>query len=134
MTSYIDQLDAFVASRPGFDPANYSDWASYRADRRIVERARSDYRELRAELRHVLTDDKLEDAARGGRLSFGPDGVDYTAGQYYCTEYRSAACRLLASIWWREQAVRSAPDESADDIRRHARAVFGRGLAGRWFA
>jgi hypothetical protein len=134
MTSYINQLDAFVASRPGFDPANYSDAASYAADRRVALRAMDDYYMLRNAVQYVVTDDALEGAARGSRITFGPDGVEYCTGQYYPTEYRAAACRVLASVWWREQAVRSAPGEGADAIRKHARAVFGRAIARRWFS
>jgi hypothetical protein len=130
MTSYINQLDAFVASRPGFDPANYSDAASYAADRRVASQAAADYRELR----HVVgspCDAALVAVTRGGRLSFGPDGVDYTAGQYPPTEYRGAACQVLARIWW---AIKESQGYSAEDIRKRARTVFGRAIARRWFS
>jgi hypothetical protein len=130
MTSYIDQLDAFVASRPGFDPADYSDRASYAADRRVASQAAADYRLLR--LYVAPSDEALASAARGSRIAFGADGVDYCTGQYYPTEYRGAAVRLLARVWWSRQA--GSPSVSADDIRKRARTVFGRAIARRWFS
>ena len=131
MTSYIEQLDAFVASRPGFDPANYSDAASYRADQRVAQQAAADYRLLR--LYVAPTDEELTSAARGSRITFGADGVDYCTGQYYPTEYRAAACRVLARAWWSRQAERTSMG-MADDMRAQARRTFGRAIARRWFS
>jgi hypothetical protein len=56
--------------------------------------------------------------------------VDYTTGQYFPTEYRNAACAVLAQAWrsyWRDCGY------DADRIRKAARATFGRGIASRWF-
>lgn len=135
MNQYLEALDALVASRPGFDPANYSDAASYRADQRAAMLAARDYRVLR--LYVAPHAEALLDAARGSRIAFvpeqdGPVRVEYCTGQYYPTEYRAAACRLLASLEWRRVAG-NHPEWSTDDIRAYARRTFGRGMAGRWF-
>jgi hypothetical protein len=130
MTSYIEQLDAFVASRPGFDPANYSDRASYAADRRVATQAAADYRLLR--LYVAPTDEALASAAHGSRVTFGADGVEYCTGQYYPTEYRAAACRLLARAWWERTAKQE--NRTAESLRAYARVLFGRAIARRWFS
>ena len=136
--AYLDALDTLAESRPMLDPNNYSTMASYRADQRANMRDLADYRLLR--LYVAPTAEALAYAARGTRLSFrttfdsGVVVADYTAGQYYPREYRAACVRLLASLWWHMQAEAfHDPEWTADDIRKHARRVFGRGIASRWF-
>ncbi len=138
MASYLEALDALVDSRPMLEPGNYGDRASYRADQRGNVQARADYWRLRA---GVAPDNAtLAAFVRGSRISFCDDNdgngvqvAEYCAGQYYPVEYRPAACRLLARVWWERQAERTSMG-MADDIRRQARAVFGRGIARRWFS
>lgn len=137
-------LYAFIAQRSGIEFANYQsgDWKSTR------ECFMGDYRPIlkhgrhaRALLRYVelssITAEQLVDATRAysGRLQFiqrddGKVAVDYTTGQYFPTEYRNAACAVLArAIWdhWR-------PDcGTGDDIRKRARREFGRSVASTWF-
>jgi hypothetical protein len=73
--------------------------------------------------------------AFAGRLQLverdGAVAVDYTTGQYFPTEYRKAACAVLASALWdyaREQGY-----ATGNEIRKWARQEFGRGIASRWF-
>lgn len=133
--SYLEALDTLVESRPHLEPGNYGDLASYRADQRGNMQARNDYRAIRA---CVAPDDAtLAELARGSRLSFetADDGTivaDYCAGQYYPIEYRRACVRLIASAWWQAQAGRLA-EADAQYIRTVAKAVFGPGIARRWF-
>ncbi len=139
MASYIEALDALAYSRPGLDPANYGDAASYRADQRANMRDLADYGLLR--LYVAPKDAELADAARGSRIKFSDNenmrdwqvAVDYCAGQYYPREYRAACVRLLVTIWWTAVA-RRRPEWTADDIRAYARREFGIGLARRWFS
>jgi hypothetical protein len=56
--------------------------------------------------------------------------VDYCTGQYFPTEYRAAACAVLATILW---DYISPECKTGNDIRKWARAEFGRGIASRWF-
>jgi hypothetical protein len=129
-TSYLEALDALVDSRPMLEPGNYGDRASYRADQRGNVQARADYRLLR--LYVAPTDAELADAARGSRIEFDGYYAHYCAGQYYPVEYRPAACRLLARVWWERTAKQEG--RTADSLRAYARVLFGRGIARRWFS
>lgn len=171
----IDALRAFLATRPGFEPGDYSDAASYRADVRMATRQRHDAeRFLRdVEMRDSITAEDILREAQGGRISLGWSSVcnacwhnpklqhkherrmvvDYTAGQYYCTEYRGAVARLLASVLWswkRDHAMPAAelirangngPQcevypggiSAGDWLRASFRREYGRGIASRYF-
>lgn len=157
----IDALRAFLATRPGFEPGNYGDAASYRADVRTATRQRHDAeRFLRdIELRDSITADDILREAQGGRVSITVTPiyvsgkvaiipghhiadkvtVHYTAGQYYCTEYRGAVARLLASVLWAwkrddDAAQYDVRYASRDDaLRASFRREYGRGLASRYF-
>ena len=128
----LTSLRAFAESRPGFDYRDYGDIASYRADLRRATQQLADARALLAYVEGVsgITHESLILAGTYGRLTVNSAGDwEYCVGQYYPTEYRAAVCRLLASVvggLWRE-------GRSADDMRRKARAIFGRGLANRYF-
>lgn len=156
-------LRAFLATRPGFEPGNYSDAASYRADVRRATRQRHDaQRMLRdVELRDSITAEDILRAAEGGRLdvkrvwlndTFLRVHIDYTAGQYYCTEYRGAVARLLARVLWDWKRDKAMPEgtlhhnsETGETLRRYAglragdwlrasfRREYGRGIASRYF-
>jgi hypothetical protein len=84
--------------------------------------------------------------------------IKYCTGQYWCTEYRAAACAVLASALWgytrkhcmpapmihhmgdpnvsgcpiREEE-RYAGKSAGDWLRAHFRQQFGRSIAKRWF-
>lgn len=141
----LQRLERFIAQRPGFDPANYGDSASYRADARTATRQLNDARAMLAAIswRESITADTIRAALRnGGRLTLRDDGtLDYCTGQYWPTEYRAGVCRVLASIlwdYWRECArfPRMTPEGrriTADSIRTEARLNLGRSIADRWF-
>lgn len=64
--------------------------------------------------------------------------LDYCTGQYWPTEYRRAACAVLAAALWdyyREDFAKSAKDGESDGdaIRRNFRRNYGRRIAWRWF-
>ncbi|CAB4171510.1 hypothetical protein UFOVP920_3 [uncultured Caudovirales phage] len=163
----IDALRAFLATRPGFDPGNYSDAASYRADMRTATRQRHDAeRFLRdVELRDSITAEDILREAQGGRVEITlPDArqsdgmvsnvvrVHYTAGQYYCTEYRGAVARLLASVLWAWKRDEAMPEGETDGhgnrrilsgkawvtpgswLRSSFAREYGRGIASRYFS
>ena len=124
---------AFICQRPGLDPRNYaSDWrdregiAAYRADARDITADRTAALDLLAavtraegitpdamltELHHRLT----WDAERGT--------LDYCTGQYFCTEYRRAACAALSAMLWSYWRDFGGCD-TADQIRAEARRTF----------
>ena len=127
----LHKLIDFVDSRPGFDPRNYSDAPSYRADMRRAMRDRQDAHVMIRHC-HAAVEPYLRDALRTGRLTLRDDGtLDYCTGQYYPTEYRAAVCRVLASALW---AYWRTPTSTGDSLRATARAVLPRGVAKRWFS
>lgn len=141
----IEALYRFINQRSGIDFRNYSggDWKAsreafmgdYRPMIKHGKQARQMLREV--ELRDSITVQNLLDASRAfsGRLQFREDDkgnvtVDYTTGQYFPTEYRSAACAVLAQcLWdyWRDGC------ETGEEIAKKARRELGRGIARDWF-
>ncbi len=155
----------FINSRPGLEFANYGDVTSYRAEQRSIARAKRDALTLLSAVtwREGIDAEALMRAARSafsGRLSIteredGRIALEYCAGQYYPTEYRNAACAVLASALW-DYARDSMPTPtyvqhgSADDrpmrtearydgmsagdwLRRYFRREFGATMQRRWF-
>lgn len=158
---YIMQvLSAFVAQRPGLEYANYGDPKIYRAEMRSITRDRHDYDSLAAAVawRDISADDLIA-ASRGaysGRLTIKEEGhrrvtVEYCTGQYFPTEYRKAACAVLAgALWGYARARMPKPTthhntetgevveryeglRAGDWLRRYFRREFGARIQRRWF-
>ena len=124
-------LRAFVAQRPGFDYHNYATASDYRADQREAAQQKADAL--------ALINAFPDEAARGflekhldGRLRLDGGQLEYTAGQYYCTEYRAAVCRAvsdaLRALSWAQSQERLA------ETRKRMARIVGRGCANRWFS
>lgn len=105
----LQALGVWIAQRPGLEYGNYGDPASYRSEMRRITRQMHDARELLAavSMRQSITADHLRAAFRAysGRLTWTPNEagggtLDYCTGQYWPTEYRAAACAVLASALW----------------------------------
>ena len=136
----LSALRNWIARRPGFDSGNY-DASGYRADCRRVAKQRRDALEMLrfVELSGSITGDMLADSFRhsfSGRLSWDGVSLSYCAGQYWPTEYRAAACAVLAGAiwaWFRDECCPHDEENKGDWIRSAARRNFGRGLASRWF-
>lgn len=139
-TQILHALDAFIESRPGFDPANYMGAPqAYRSDARTALR---DLHHGRALLRAVSWRDGIDAsmllANKHHRIDFRSTEtghtleVDYCTGQYYPTEYRAAACATLASALW-AYFRELCGCKTADEIRTMARRELGRSIANRWF-
>jgi len=142
-------LDAWIRQRPGLEYGNYGDPVSYRAEVRSIGK---DLQHARTLLRAVelsfMPVECLIDGFRAfsGRLSLieTPKGfaLNYCTGQYWPTEYRRAACAVLASALWSHYRD-AEPDNvytsaagvarRADDLRKQFRRQFGRTIANRWF-
>lgn len=142
----LQLLDAWIRQRPGLEYGNYGDPVSYRAEVRSIGRDLADARQLlrAAELSSVPENYLIEafSSAYSGRLSLvernGKPALDYCTGQYFPTEYRRAACAVLASAMWNyyraDYAASAKADESSGDaIRRNFRRQFGRRLQSRYF-
>lgn len=134
-------LSAFISQRSGMDYANYGDRDAFMGDYRPMLRAGRDARQLlrQVQLRDSISESDVREGFRAysGRLSIVEkgDGVacHYCAGQYFPTEYRNAACAVLASILWTYARTQcNCADGNA--IRKWAKREFGRGIAVRWFA
>lgn len=149
----LPALLALAESRPGFEPANYfspcdrgdarrEGIAAYRADVRAATNALHDVREL---ARYVETSssgpavrDAIIDILENDRDRVSADEkgrVWYTAGQYYCVEFRPAVARLIAdAIWhvWADEVLSSGP-MTGDKMRQRARNTFPRRIARRYF-
>ena len=140
-------LDSFANQRPGIEPGNYHDYRSYRAEAAEVTRDLADFRKLFGGVwwRDEITADTLrEELNASRRLSLDEAGrLSYCTGQYFPTEYRKAACRVLASLLWsvgRDGAAypwaQPTPEGrkiTGDSIRAWARREFGRRIASRYF-
>lgn len=146
-------LRAFINSRPGLDPRNYGDVSTYRAESRAITKDRDHALTL---LQYVTWNRSIDAAALraafrdafGGRLSLDTDAkgrmrLHYCTGQYYPTEYRRAACAVLASATWAYWRDHCMPEQygygegkfrPGDYLRAKARAEFGRAIASRWFS
>jgi hypothetical protein len=100
----VEMLARFIAQRPGIEPGNYHDYASYRSESREVTKDRHVAESLLDAVanREGITADAMRAELMGsGRLTLSEDGrLDYCTGQYFPTEYRKAAARALASMLW----------------------------------
>ena len=144
----LSAISAFARQRPGLDFANYGDRKPYFAEVRAITRDLHDYRALLAEIDRCpsVTAEMLLAAAKSayaGRLSMTADdsgavAVSYCAGQYWPTEYRKAACAVLAAALWARKRESCMPADlgkvsPGEWLRKSFRQDFGRGIASRWF-
>ena len=132
-------LRAFVAQRPGFDYRNYGTVSAYRADQKRAMRDKADALALINAFPDEAARGFLTDALKG-RLSLEGDHLEYTAGQYYCTEYRAAVCRavsdaLHAHLYSHEkQSLQTVRQQRLAETRKRMARIVGRGCANRWFS
>ena len=146
----LETLDGFVNSRPGLDPADYGcnvweqmnryfvwleNWRGYRREAASITRDRSNYYAIRKQIswRDSVSADAILKAAEhafSGRLTITEDGdkvtIDYCVGQYFPTEYRKAACAVLASAWW------SVTREDCPDFETDTKGSFVGSNPGEW--
>lgn len=133
----IAELYAFAAQRPGLEPGNYATWQDYRAEARGITAALTEARKMirMVELRDSITAECLADAFRGSRLTLliGANGpsLDYTPGQYYPVEFRSAVSRVCAHALWRWAADGV---QNGSDVRAICRREFGNRIANKYFS
>jgi hypothetical protein len=110
----IEKLVKFVNQRSGIDPHNYySDWRdtegikAYRSETREITKDRSDFFELLSLAQRRINDLETKLTYNlthsNGRLVLLPSGeLEYTTGQYFPTEYRPAANRIIAQLIWND--------------------------------
>jgi hypothetical protein len=157
----IEALDAFVRQRPGLEFSNYGDVSAYRSEMRSITKDLHHYRALRCQVElSGITAEQLLAAFRAysGRLSItetsdGKVQLDYCTGQYFPTEYRRAACAVMAAALWdykrsecmpKPELIRAEGNgplcevypggiSGGDWLRRAFKRDFGRAIANRWF-
>lgn len=171
----LSALETWIKQRPGLEFGNYGDVSSYRAELRSITRDLHHARILLAYVwrRESITAENLKAAFKGafsGRLSWREAGplklegmragtsgrnigrLEYCTGQYWPTEYRAAACAVLASaIWdWLRDSIPPADYDKAhhaqhprpltyngksagDYLRSAARRELGATIQKRWF-
>lgn len=141
----ISALRRWIEQRPGLEFGNYGDVRAYRAEQRDITRDLHHARELlrAVEWRDSITAEDIVRAA-DGRLTISIEGdsvrIDYCTGQYFPTEFRPAAARVLSSVlwdYWRENTVHENLEKSGrsmgDVIRSQARYNLSRAVARRYF-
>lgn len=140
----IELLQDWIKQRSGMEFANYGDVKSYRAEQRSITQDRHDAERLLRSVEGIesITAADLMDATRAfsGRLQIkqkenGSWFIDYCTGQYFPTEYRAAACAVLASALWNDSRkdVPEDVENKGEYLRKHFSHWFGRGIARRWF-
>jgi hypothetical protein len=156
----IAALDAFVRQRPGLEFGNYGDVSAYRSEMRSITKDLHHYRALRRQVElSGITAEQLLAAFRAysGRLSItetadGKVKLDYCTGQYFPTEYRRAACAVMAAALWdykRSECMPPAiahgeggslfmwqgktPLSAGSWLRKSFKREFGASIANRWF-
>jgi hypothetical protein len=141
--STINLLCKFVSQRPRLDFHNYGDWKAYNSERREITKDMGDFHELlnHARLRVNNLDDKIKAYLQrsSGRLSINEDGqLQYITGQYFPTEYRPAAARVIADIIWADYRDEKHADgrnvyETGHDIRKALKSYFSRRIMKYYF-
>lgn len=138
----IELLRAWINQRPGLEFCNYGEISSYRSEQRRITRQKHDadtllravelsgvtVEEIKAAFRSFSGRLQLKETEKGYRL-------EYCAGQYFPTEYRAAACAVLASALWdyyREDIPEDDP-KPGDTIRAKFKRLFGIAMQKRWF-
>jgi hypothetical protein len=129
----FDALLAFAQQRPCMEPGNYASWRDYRQESRQVTQDLRDVRALVRMARYCIPAYILT-APTSGRLTWDAarGEWDYTTGQYFATEYRRAAARLLVDAIGRDWMTRN-PGVTWPQAREWARMAFGRRIATRYF-
>lgn len=138
-------LETFAQQRPGIDPRNYGygrdGWKNYRSESRQVTQDLHDVRAILAAVeRSEISAAEILRATRAysGRLEIRetPEGyrLDYCTGQYFPTEYRKAACSVLACALWdyHREDVQGHP-RPGDKLREKFARMFPRRIARRYF-
>ena len=141
-TGIISKLSSFVDQRPGFNLDNYfSPYENSEQRKNGLKCYRNDYSEalkdkhsyyellnLAYSLCPYIHDcNNLENMIfnelknNSGRLTLDEqNNLQYCSGQYFPTEYRAAACRIIVSVLW-DLVRKRNPEFTGIDIRNFIR-------------
>jgi len=139
---FMQAVRSWISQKPGLEYGNYgcpkayrAEYASIRRDMRTAEIMLSVVNDYAFSLEDIQSamgaySSRLSLEMKDGRII----GFDYVTGQYWPTEYRKAACAVMASLLWNAWRNEYRDEKSVGDaIRKQARAVFGRTIANNWF-
>jgi hypothetical protein len=133
----VQLLTKFVRQRPGLDFCNYGDRLIYQREMREITKDLHDFNEV-LRVASIYIDDidsKLKAYLQQctGRLTMVEDGkLQYITGQYFPTEYRPAATRILTSLLW-DYVRKNYAVETGDDIRKKLRNMLSRRVMKNYF-
>jgi hypothetical protein len=142
--STLQKLIEFVNKRPGLNFADYGDIKIYRRESAEITRDRNDFFELlgMAQMRIDNFEEKLTKKLKnntGDRLFLDENGkLIYHVGQYFPTEYRPAANRILVNLIWNEyREEKNDKGESVykdgHEIRKAIKRNFSRRVNSNYF-
>ena len=134
----LEELHRFIRQRPGLEFGNYKDATEYRRELRQITRDKRDAETMLFHVwRSLMVTKTLREGSEqafSGRLSWNGKAWEYVTGQYWPTEYRRAACAVLArALWLHWSSAWSARPFSAESVRAEAKRSLGVGIAKRWF-
>ncbi|MCA6423489.1 MAG: hypothetical protein IM568_11820 [Flavobacterium sp.] len=121
-TNAAELLYKFAHQRPRLEYCNYGDPTSYRRESREITKDLHDFTELFALANWKISNlcQKIERylKSNSGRLTMNEQGkIEYCTGQYFPTEYRPAASRILVSLLW-NQYREDMPNADGNEIRK----------------
>jgi len=131
----LGSLAHFISQRPGLEVGNYvshgndlQGWKALRQERRGITRDLKTARFLLPMVEAQVPLGILLESFRAysGRLEWNGTKLEYTAGQYFPTEYRKAVCAVLSqALWttWREAGL-SPKDTAARTLPKAVAAWF----------
>jgi hypothetical protein len=129
----IENLLKFINQRPGLEFGNYGDVALYRAESRAITKQKAQALEL---LNFVARTESIDltsilwEMQPRDRLAVNPEtlSIEYTAGQYFPTEYRRAVRYALRCVIW-TWAREHADCNTREKIQAFAKRNFSRSVA-----
>lgn len=138
----IHLLCQFVNQRPGLEFCNYGSVKSYRSESRAITNDLHDFNDLLSLATSRILDLNERLTAyltnNSGRLTLVDGALKYTTGQYFTTEYRPAACRVLVALIWASYRDEKNSDgtevyASGHEIRKAIRRRVTRRVARHYF-
>ena len=139
----IELLCNFVNQRSRLEFANYGDSKSYNQESREIAKDKKDFFELlylaqrRIENLSEVLINYLQNSS--GRLTIKNGFLDYCTGQYFPTEFRPAACRVLANLIfanYRDEIESNTPNnvyKDGHEIRKAIKRNVSRRIMANYF-
>ncbi|KKM64746.1 hypothetical protein LCGC14_1498200 [marine sediment metagenome] len=158
----LDALDRWIRQRSGLDPNDYfqpglarpGEVVAFHTEQRTIAKQRKTAMDALAEAWSLEpSGDALMYAFGNDRLQWDGEKLNYVAGQYFCTEYRPAAERILTAYCGEAKRLRTkrkggpfysvseikALNEAngqywfSPDTRRFFASRYGETIYGGWF-